>query len=623
MARWLRHLYPHAEGDSWLPGLVPDVLGDALLAAVLAESPSIARGLLDEPSPEQAQSVLQLSIAPRAPTTGWRGCSASSSARGCERCGRRRLVVSVQSGGPGSPSVVSGASWPWSPTPSSRARCSAEIPDSTVALRELAAVAGGLVVEGRRAAAQQDPAARPALAQALDRHAIRLSDLGRLDEALGAAEQAVDLQRELASEDLDDKRRLAAALRSLSNRRAALGGHQAALDANEEAVDLFRAVQDGGPGAKLELAGTLSNLSSNLGEVGRVDEALDAVQEAIAILDPLFRSTLSELVAAALAGAYTNFSNRLSDAGYDEEALAATRHAIAGYRRLAEEQPDAYAAKLAETLANVAVDLRSTGAPDEAVAAPRRPSRLLRSTRGSLTLPAVRGGAGLAVVLAVGRRARGRGAARERGAGRAAARPRRARPRASPSRSEALDNLAVDLRTGLGLQHRRREAASADAWPSARQSVVAKAGGVGRLRAAEPRQHRAAQEAPLVADPAARQLARVREGAYGRGVGLQQLGRLLGVSTSGAPRHEVGAADDHVGAGRDRHREREAGAGRCQRTSASSRRSATSRRTTSRSGIRRSNAKRSSFSASSRGRRTNRAAVSSARRLRCLAMRPG
>ena len=63
------------------------------------------------------------------------------------------------------------------------------------------------------------------------------------------------------------------------------------------------------------------------------------------------------------------------------------------------------------------------------------------------------------------------------------------------------------------------------------------------------------------------------------------------------------------------------GAGRCQRTSASSRRSATSRRTTSRLGIRRSKAKRSSFSASSSGRRTKRAAVSSSRRLRCLAMR--
>ena len=77
------------EGDSWLPGLVPDVLGDALLAAVLAESPSIARGLLDEPSPEQAQSVSELSIAPRAPTTGG-GLLASSSAQRLRACGRRR-----------------------------------------------------------------------------------------------------------------------------------------------------------------------------------------------------------------------------------------------------------------------------------------------------------------------------------------------------------------------------------------------------------------------------------------------------------------------------------------------------------------------------------------------------
>jgi hypothetical protein len=366
VARWLRHLYPRTEGDSWLSGLVPDVLGDALVAAVLEESPSIAGGLLDEPSPEQAQSVLRALDRAARPHVRLEALLGELVGERLRALWPAALVVSVQSGG-ALPSLV-GRVLAREPDPDLAAEILAAIPESTVALRELAAVAAGLVVEGCRAAAQQDPAARPALAQALDRHAMRLSDLARLEEALGAAEQAVDLQRELVSEDLDDKRRLAAALRSLSNRRASLGGHQAALDANEEAVDLFRAVQDGGPGAKLELAGTLSNLSTNLGEVGRVNEALDAVQEAIAILDPLFRATTSELVAAALASAYANFSNRLSDAGYDEGALEATRRALAGYRGLAQQWPDAYAEKLALTLANIAVDLRSMGAHDESLA---------------------------------------------------------------------------------------------------------------------------------------------------------------------------------------------------------------------------------------------------------------
>ena len=69
VARWLRHLYPRIEGDS-CSGLVPDLLGDALVAAVLEESPSIAAGLLDGRAPSRPRACSERSIAPPAPTSG-------------------------------------------------------------------------------------------------------------------------------------------------------------------------------------------------------------------------------------------------------------------------------------------------------------------------------------------------------------------------------------------------------------------------------------------------------------------------------------------------------------------------------------------------------------------------
>lgn len=367
VARWLRHLYPRIEGDSWLSGLVPDLLGDALLAAVLDESPSIAGGLLDEPSPEQAQSVLRaLDRAARAHV----GLEALLD----ELVGDRlrvlwpaALVVSVQSGGPLAGLV--GRALAREPDPDLARDILAAIPDPTIALRMPAGVASEIVVGHLREAAQGDPAARPALAEALNQYAIRSSARGDLETALGAAQEAVALDRELAAADPESARRLARTLASLANRCALLGRAEDAWRAGQEAADLFRALDDGGPAAQLELGWALSQLSSDLGGVGRIDEALAAVQEALSILQPLFAATQSPDVGARLASAYTNFSNRLTDASYHDGALEATQQAVAVYRWLANEAPDAYEPMLAEALANIAIDLRATGSHDEAHAA--------------------------------------------------------------------------------------------------------------------------------------------------------------------------------------------------------------------------------------------------------------
>jgi tetratricopeptide (TPR) repeat protein len=367
VARWLRHLYPRTEGDSWLSGLVPDVLGDALVAAVLQESPSITRGLLEEPSPDQAQSVLRVLDRAARSDVGLEALLNELVGERLRALWPAALVVSVQSGGPLASLV--GRALAREPDPDLAREILAAIPDSTVALRMPAGVASEIVAGHLREAAQRDPAARPALADALNQYAVRSSDLGYLETALGAVQEAVALNRELAAEDPESARRLARTLASLANRCALLGRAADACGAGQEAVDLLRALDNDGPAAQLELGWALSQLSSDLGGVGRIDEALDAVQEALSILQPLFAATQSADVGARLASAYTNFSNRLTDAGYPDGALEATQRAVAVYRWLANEAPDAYEPMLAEALANIAIDLRAMGSPDEAHAA--------------------------------------------------------------------------------------------------------------------------------------------------------------------------------------------------------------------------------------------------------------
>lgn len=367
VARWLRDLYPHAEGDSWLPGLVPDELGDALVRAVLGESPQIARALLEDPSAEQAKSVL--GVVDRA-------------ARADETCSRlleellyerlrllwpAALAVSAQSGSALASLVARALAR--EPDPDLARDILAAIPRQTVALREPAAMASEIVMQERREEAERDPTTRSALAEALHEHAVRLSDVGQLTEALGVAEEAVALHRELAANDVESTRRLARTLGALANRCTFLRQYEAALGAGQEAVDLLRALDNESPAGQLELGWALGQLSSDLRGVGRLDDAMSTSQEALAILQPLLKETELPLVGAELATALTNFSNQLTEAQSYEYALEATRQAVALYRWLAEGSPDVYEAQLGQALANFALDLRALGSHDEALAA--------------------------------------------------------------------------------------------------------------------------------------------------------------------------------------------------------------------------------------------------------------
>ncbi|KAF7969148.1 hypothetical protein HWV62_28238 [Athelia sp. TMB] len=208
------------------------------------------------------------------------------------------------------------------------------------------------------------------LANSLIVLSIRLSDLGRHEEALIANQEAVELRRTLTAERPQAfNADLALSLNNLSVDLSSQGRHGEALAAIQEAVRLRRALAAERPQAfNAALAQSLSNLSVYLASHGRHEEALAAIQEAVG----LHRALAAERPAAFnadLAQSLNNLSNRLSDLGRHEEALAAIQEAVELRRALAAERPEAFNAALADSLNNLSVDLSDHGRHEEALAA--------------------------------------------------------------------------------------------------------------------------------------------------------------------------------------------------------------------------------------------------------------
>ncbi|MEO0361629.1 MAG: tetratricopeptide repeat protein, partial [Pseudomonadota bacterium] len=213
--------------------------------------------------------------------------------------------------------------------------------------------------------------------EAPERRAMLLSNLGgylsshgRREEALAAAEEAVETYRPLAAARPDAfAPALAISLSSLGIRLSALGRREEALAAEEEAVAIRRPLATARPDAFApELAASLSNLGIRLSELGRREEALAAAEEAVETYRPL-AAARPDAFAPELARSVSNLGFRLSDLGRREEALAATKEAVETYRPLAAARPDAFAPELATALSNLGVDLATLGRREEALAA--------------------------------------------------------------------------------------------------------------------------------------------------------------------------------------------------------------------------------------------------------------
>ena len=129
-----------------------------------------------------------------------------------------------------------------------------------------------------RQLAEASPAAYlPDLAMSLNTLAIRLSEVGRGEEALEPAQESVRIRRELAeSSPAAYLPGLAVSLNNLANHLSDVGRGEEALEPAQESVRIRRELAESSPAAYLPgLAVSLNNLANHLSQANRADQADD------------------------------------------------------------------------------------------------------------------------------------------------------------------------------------------------------------------------------------------------------------------------------------------------------------------------------------------------------------
>jgi len=253
------------------------------------------------------------------------------------------------------------------------------LPAQTLALREVALLVNQRISTALRALSAAESEAQPVLATSLNNLAARLSDLGRRELALAAAEEAAALYRELAAQRPDAFRAdLAGSLNNPANRLSDLGRREPALAAAEEAAALYRELAAQRPDAfRPDLATSLNNLAVMLIDFGRREPALAVSEEAAALYREL-AAQRPDAFRPDLAASLNNLAAMLSDLGRREPALAAAEEAAALYRELAAQRPDAFRPDLAMSLNNLSNILGDLGRREPALAAAEEAATLWR-----------------------------------------------------------------------------------------------------------------------------------------------------------------------------------------------------------------------------------------------------
>jgi tetratricopeptide (TPR) repeat protein len=253
------------------------------------------------------------------------------------------------------------------------------LPDSTLVLREEAV---SLTEQAALLARQQG---RPDhLAWHLHNLSIRLANLGKIEEALAASREAVELFRGLAGSQPEIFRPLLPmALGNHSIRLGALGRWEEALAPVQESVDLLRQLPMLRPEKELRsrlenLAAALNTLSSHLHRLGRVNEALAAIENAVGMKRTLVATWPEDTRLASLAGSINNLSNRQGDVGQLEKALASSQEAVVICRDLAASRPDSFLENLADALGTLSIRLAALNRWDDAARACQEAVKILR-----------------------------------------------------------------------------------------------------------------------------------------------------------------------------------------------------------------------------------------------------
>jgi tetratricopeptide (TPR) repeat protein len=265
--------------------------------------------------------------------------------------------------------------------------------ESAVGLHSQALDSSGRAVAVYRRLVQIEPGDfQHDLLRALHSHAIALSNLKQTAAAVAVAEEVVALDR-ARDATTSNRRSLASSLHHLSLYLSDVGRLDEALSPAQEAVDILRELSLGPSGEAFlpDLASSLDGLGTRLLELSRPADAEAPMQEALL----LYRQLAEENPNSYLPDVSTSLSNLgtiLTELGRYVESLRCTAESVDIDRRLAATNPGAFLPDLAVSLTNLAVDLDRAGRDMEAVTAARESLELRRNlgrTEPAAQLPGI------------------------------------------------------------------------------------------------------------------------------------------------------------------------------------------------------------------------------------------
>jgi tetratricopeptide (TPR) repeat protein len=373
----LDRLYPARDPARFVAPLEPDILGEALVHETLMDKHTphafLARTLSDATAEERTTAFLVLGrIETEYPAEAreWlRHALDLNRAAQFEPAFEAALLLGAHTAYSDLGRLLAAAlETPHDPAwaTEAAARIVDRIPDQTVFLRELGVVATRLCLEATPPGADHD-AERARLANSLGN---RYTAIGRPEEALAAAEEAVSIHRALAKARPDAfLPDLATSLNSLGGKYDALRRYKEALKAAKKAVSIHRTLAKARPDAFLPgLARSLNNLGNRYDALRRYEEALAAAKKAVSIHRTLAKARPDAFL-PTLAGSLNNLGDSYLAVRRYEEALAATEEAVSTYRALAKARPDAFLPDLTASLDTLGKCNAARGDPPAALSA--------------------------------------------------------------------------------------------------------------------------------------------------------------------------------------------------------------------------------------------------------------
>jgi tetratricopeptide (TPR) repeat protein len=208
----------------------------------------------------------------------------------------------------------------------------------------------------------------PGLGTILSDKARILRGLGRGEDAIGCANEALRIWLTLAAHEPLYLRHLAASLVVLSQALNDGGRTDEAAEAARQAARQIRGLVPADPARFVpDLANALNDLGVFEGKIGNPDAAVAAAEEAVTLFRDLHTKDVSRY-RPLLAGALNNLGAALRKAGRFDAALAAMEESVGFYRQVLAFKPEAAQPHIGAVLANRGLVFRDLGRRTEALA---------------------------------------------------------------------------------------------------------------------------------------------------------------------------------------------------------------------------------------------------------------